>query len=198
MPRRKHWIVALALVAPVAAAAAGQLLVSVDPEASEISFILDATAHEVHGVLAVESGEIRWNPDTGEATGRILVDAASADTGNDRRDEKMHSQVLESGRFPSIVFDVERIEGEIVEGQSSEVRVVGTLSLHGTKHPLTIDVEVLARGERAEAKASFEVPYVEWGLRDPSVFVLRVAKSVTVQVELAGDLTLSTAGRPRR
>jgi hypothetical protein len=59
---------------------------------------------------------------------------------------------------------------------------------NGDEHPLTVSAEVLTEGERVEATASFEVPYVAWGLRDPSVFLLRVAKSVTVTVELAGTV----------
>lgn len=34
----------------------------------------------------------------------------------------------------------------------------------------------------------FEIPYVEWGLDDPSTFILRVAKEVRVTIETAGTI----------
>lgn len=188
MKRPTAWLLILLALATAPSMAAGDRVVTIDPEASRVSFVLDATAHQVHGAFTLRSGEIRWDPETGTASGTIAVDATSAETGNARRDGKMHGEVLESETFPSIAFDVERVEGEIVEGESSDVRLIGTLSLHGDEHPLTLAAVVAAEGERVEATTSFEIPYVDWGLDDPSVFVLRVAKIVTVTVEIRGKI----------
>lgn len=39
------------------------------------------------------------------------------------------------------------------------------------------------------AKTHFIVPYVKWGLKDPSIFRLKVAKEVEIDLTLTGKLT---------
>jgi hypothetical protein len=36
------------------------------------------------------------------------------------------------------------------------------------------------------AALTFDVPYVAWGMKDPSNFLLKVSKSVRVSIETAG------------
>ena len=183
------WLLALAPSLP-----ADEWVATFDPAASEISFVLQATGHKVRGVFAMRSGEIRWDTETGVAEGEIVVNSLGGETGNRRQDKKMHTEVLESALFAHFSYRPERLEGYVAAEGSSVVQLVGTLSIHGDAHALAIDAEVVATGGMLEAVASFQVPYVEWGLRDPSVFLLRVAKSVSVVVELSG--TLRVAERP--
>ena len=39
------------------------------------------------------------------------------------------------------------------------------------------------------ADVHFVVPYVEWGLKDPSTFILRVSKKVDITVHAVGTLS---------
>ncbi len=174
-----------ALLLPTAAAAAQWKFVA-DPGASEIHFTLGAVLHTVHGTAKVKSGEASWDAEKGMLSGRVVVDATSARTGITGRDNKMHEEVLESARYPEIVFTLEKIEGAFSPGQNGPLTVSGTFLLHGQPHPLTVPLTVVFRDGRVEASGAFKIPYVAWGLTDPSSFLLRVAKEVTVDVRLVG------------
>jgi polyisoprenoid-binding protein YceI len=117
----------------------------------------------------------------------VVLDATRAVTGSEGRDKKMHEEVLESARFPEIVFSVEEARGALDGAGSGTVALSGKLSIHGADHPFTVNATVKTQGERLTAEAAFSVPYVEWGMKDPSVFVMRVAKEVAVRIEAKGD-----------
>ncbi len=182
-------LAACALVAaPVLAAQ--PLVVELDPAATAVDFTLGATLHTVEGTLRLDRGEVRYDPATGTASGEVVIDATTADTGSRKRDRKMHEKVLESDRYPEIALDVTSIDGELpAAGGTGSMTLHGTLDLHGDRHPVSIPVEVARTGDRLELVFDLRVPYVEWGLEDPSAFVLRVEKHVDVHVEAAGVLS---------
>jgi polyisoprenoid-binding protein YceI len=180
-------LLALFVLAPVAGAA--EQVLSLDPDASEVTFLVDATGHDVHGTLYLNAGEVHFDPATGTASGRIEIDATRAETGNRSRDKTMHKKVLESVSFPLFVFVPDHFTGEIADAGSSRVELHGTLTIHGAEHPLTLEAAV-ERGEDGAltAVSSFDVPYVEWGMHNPSLLFLRVADRVAVTVKAAGAL----------
>jgi hypothetical protein len=62
------------------------------------------------------------------------------------------------------------------------------LALHGVKQELVVDSEVLLQGDEVKISGHFVVPYVDWGLKDPSLWRLRVAKQVAINVHTQGHL----------
>ncbi|HEX5042794.1 MAG TPA: YceI family protein [Candidatus Polarisedimenticolaceae bacterium] len=161
---------------------------ALSPKDTKVTFTLDATAHTVHGTVPLTSGTIHFDPASGRASGEIVLDLARAQTGNQGRDEDMHAKVLESGRYPRAVFRLQRIQGTLRPTGTSEIVLQGTLLFHGAEHPLEIPARVTTTGNHVRADGHLTIPYVAWGLRDPSKFVLRVGKSVEVRVEVEGDL----------
>jgi polyisoprenoid-binding protein YceI len=175
-------------VPPPAPAAEGPLTLQLDAQRSRIEFTLGATLHEVKGSLRLVEGSIRFEASGGAASGRIVVDATSAATGNEARDRTMHGKVLESARFPRIVLAVDRLDGAFHPTGRSELRLRGTLELHGTSRPIAMPVVATVAGDAVTATGSLTVPYVDWGLRDPSTFLLRVDREVRVNVRATGRL----------
>ena len=187
-PRPRVLRILALLVGLTTSAARGEAVFELESEGSAVRFTLDATLHEVHGVFHVASGEVHFGRADGEASGKIVVDATSGNTGNAKRDRKMHESVLRSAEFPRIEFSPSSVVGTLDEAGTSRLRVSGTLRLLGNDHPLEVPVEVTPEGGLVRARATLTVPYVAWGLEDPSVFVLRVGKTVELEVELVGRL----------
>ncbi|HXH27442.1 MAG TPA: YceI family protein [Candidatus Polarisedimenticolia bacterium] len=185
---RMPLVAALGLTLALPPAEAAETSFRLDPGATEIGFTLGATLHTVDGTFRMEEGIVRFDRETGALGGRIVVDARSGETGNRRRDRKMHAQVLDSTDYPSIVFVPEKLTGEVPVSGHATVTVHGTLTLLGAGHPLDLRVEIDVHDRLVEATTRFRVPYVAWGLKDPSVFVLRVDKYVDVTVRGQGRL----------
>ncbi|HYU33880.1 MAG TPA: YceI family protein [Thermoanaerobaculia bacterium] len=187
-------LAALAVLASVPARAEQRALV-LDPAASKVNFTLDATGHTVEGKMAVKSGRIAFDPATGAASGELVIDLKSADTGNDSRDKTMHEEILETGKYPVAVFRAERIRGTVAPAGPSQVTLDGTLSFHGSRHKLSLPATVRVDNGHLVADTRFPIPYVQWGLKDPSMFVLRVGKQVDVQVHAVGTLARAEESR---
>jgi polyisoprenoid-binding protein YceI len=171
-------------------AVAGAETFELQPRETHVAFTLGATLHTVHGTLRAKRGSVRFDPATGAATGEIVLDAASAETGNASRDRDMHAKILESARYPEIVWRIERVSGfPRGEAKSARVTLEGSLAIHGASHPFSAMAEVaVGASRRVTASAALEIPYVAWGMQDPSTFVLRVDKKVAVEIHAAGLL----------
>ncbi|HKH44496.1 MAG TPA: YceI family protein [Thermoanaerobaculia bacterium] len=188
---------AFAAIAETPARAEQRVLV-LDPAASKVSFTLSATGHQVEGTMAVKSGRVSFDPATGAASGEIVLDLKSAQTGSDGRDEDMHEKVLETGKYPVAVFRAEKVRGTLAPSGPSDVTLDGTLSFHGSDHKMSLPAKVDVQNGRVKADTKLQIPYVAWGLHDPSVFVLRVGKVVDVKVHAVGSLEADSgsAGTP--
>lgn len=189
-----------AALTTVRAAAAEPRVLVLDPGASKVSFTLDATGHQVEGTMALKAGRVTFDPATGQASGEITIDLRSAQTGNGSRDKTMHEEVLESATYPTAVFRAESIEGDVAATGTSQVTLGGTLSFHGADHKMKLPAKVRMRdGGSLQADVTIPIPYVEWGLHDPSILILRVAKVVQVMVAATGRLEApGTEGASRK
>ena len=184
-------VVAAALAAAQRAAApvSHELLLQLDPARSGADITLAGNLHTVKGTFLLKRGVIHFDPSTGKASGKIAFDATSGKTGNSSRDSKMHKDVIESGRYLEIVFRPDRAAGELAAAAASTLQVHGMFTMHGAEHEVTFPVEVIFAGSAWTAKASFQVPYVQWGMKNPSKLFLRVDDVVQVQFHASGSAT---------
>lgn len=161
-----------------------------DPAKTTVTFTLGDVLHTVQGAFKAKNGTISFDPSTGAASGAIVVDATSGESGNGTRDHKMHKEILESAKYPEIRFSPTQISGTVAAG--STVQLKGMFWIHGADHPLTVSVPLTIQGDALTANLHFEVPYVAWGMKNPSTFVLRVSKQVDINIVAAGRLSPSS------
>jgi len=181
----RRFIALLTLVIPAFAA---DYTLELSPENTKVQFALTDPLHTVHGTFRLKRGQIDFNTDTGKASGQVVVDVTSGDSGSTARDSRMHANVLESKKYPEAVFAPDRIEGAFPVPGTSNLKVHGTFTIHGAPHEMTMDVQASANTDRIRATMAFDIPYVAWGMKDPSTFLLKVNKTVQMTIETAGPL----------
>ncbi len=177
----------LAAALPFASfAQAQQESFTINPTTSKVAFSLGGNVHQVEGTFKVQSGAVRFGPGPGAVSGMIVVSAASGNSGDKGRDRDMDKKVLTIARFPEITFAPKSYQGTFAPTGDSTIQVSGIFTLHGTPHDITVPMHIHLDGSNATATGSFEVPYVNWGLKNPSILFLKVAKVVRIDLTLAG------------
>ena len=185
--RAGGWVLPL-LLAVVAAtrSTAAEMAWTFDPPQSQVHWTLDTTLHQVHGTFRLKSGKITFDPDSGKASGALIVDATSGESGNDSRDTRMHTSIINSQKYTEIVFTPDRVEGRLAPEGSSTLQVHGKFRLMNVDHELTVPVKVDARGGEIVTSAKFTVPYIQWGLKNPSMLFLHVDNHVEIEIQSIG------------
>jgi polyisoprenoid-binding protein YceI len=160
-----------------------------DPARSTVEFTLGDVLHTVHGSFKLKSGAVSFDPVVGKASGALIVDATSGDSGSGARDRRMHKNILESGRYPEIVFTPDRIQGKVMLDGASQIQVHGLFRIHGGQHEMTLPFQVQAEAGQVTATTRFPIPYVKWGMKNPSTFLLKVSDTVDIGIRAVGRLS---------
>jgi polyisoprenoid-binding protein YceI len=170
----------LALAAMLAPAALAQhQAFAVNPGASGVKMTLNTTHEVVNGSFHIESGAIEFDRGNSRMSGSVTVLAGSGKTGNDSRDKKMNKDILK----------VDQYTGTIAASGDSTIQVSGVFTLIGNPHELTIPMQIHIDGSKATATAKFVVPYVQWGLKNPSFLIWKAENDVAIDLVLVGQLS---------
>ena len=167
---------------------AQKLGVDFDPVKTQITWMLAGNVHTVHGTFRLKEGHVAVDPGNGAISGDLVADAGSGESGNSSRDKRMNKEILESERFQEIRLTPRRVDGAVSLTGHSAVQVTGTFLIHGTTHQVTIPMDVSFSGVNVTGTGKFSIPYVDWGMKDPSNFLFKVDKSVEVEIVAVGRL----------
>ncbi len=177
-------------------ALAQEVQLVLDPAHTNIEFVLSDVLHMVHGGFKLREGNIRVDLATGIASGLVVVDAASGDSGSGARDRKMHKEILESRKYPDITITPVKIVGHLATQGGSKLEMQGVFKIHGDEHQVTLPLSVRVAGDQLFADTHFTIPYVKWGMKNPSTFILRVSDKVEIGIHASGHLTILPDGAP--
>jgi polyisoprenoid-binding protein YceI len=181
-------VFALAAILAPAALAQHQAF-AVNPDASEVKMTLNTTHEVVNGTFHIQSGSIEFDRGAPKMSGAVVVLAGSGKTGNDSRDKKMNKDILKVEQYATVSFEPKTYTGAIALSGDSTIQVTGIFTLLGTPHEITIPILVHIEGTTATAKAHFVVPYVQWGLKNPSFLIWKAEDNVAIDLILAGRLS---------
>jgi polyisoprenoid-binding protein YceI len=190
---RHFTLLILSAIVAASLALAQQRTFTLDPAQTKVNFTVDSTLHTVHGGFCLKRGSMQFDNATGAASGELVVNSASGESGNDGRDKKMHKDILESPKYSDIIFTPQHVKGAVANAGKSNVEVEGILTMHGKSKPVTMPLEVQLQDGSGSVDGSFSVKYQEWGMKNPSTFILRVNDTVHIHVHAVGKITSGAA-----
>ncbi|WP_263375783.1 YceI family protein [Granulicella aggregans] len=162
---------------------------AVNPDASEVKIKLNTTHEIVNGTFHVHSGSVDFDRAASKISGVVIVLASSGKTGNGSRDRKMNNDILKVDQYTTVSFAPKTYSGTIAPSGDSTIQVSGVFTLLGTPHDLTIPLQIHMERSMATAKAHFVIPYVQWGLKNPSFLFWKAENDVAIDLNLVGQVS---------
>ncbi len=162
---------------------------TLNPDSSEVKIRLNTTHEVVNGTFQVQSGSIDFDRAASRISGLVTVGTGTGKTGNDSRDKKMKKDILKVQEFATVSFAPKTYTGTISASGDSNIQVTGVFTLLGIPHDLTIPVRIHMDGPKATVQAQLVVPYVQWGLKNPSFLIWKAENDVRVDLDLVGQVS---------
>jgi polyisoprenoid-binding protein YceI len=118
----------------------------------------------------------------------ISVDVSKLSSDQSRRDQRIHSQGLESDRFPTATFKLTSpiaLTADAASGQTVRVSATGDMTIHGVTKAVTIPIDARLSGSKIELVGSITFPFSQFGMTPPSIggFV-SVENNATLEFQL--------------
>lgn len=118
----------------------------------------------------------------------FTVDVSKLTSDQSRRDQRIHSQGLESDRYPTATFKLTSpiaVTADAGSGQTVHVSATGDLTIHGVTKSVTIPIDARLTGSKIELVGSITFPFSQFGMTPPSIggFVT-VENNATMEFQL--------------
>lgn len=185
-------LLALSASATLAAEEPAAFHYLIEAKDSVLAWDLPATLHTVHGKAPELSGTVDalrgvGADDEWSIQARFVVNAAAMVTGNEKRDRNMREKVLETDRFPEIVFEARRVRADLSRFKTGEhftAEAAGDLTVHGKAFPIQFPVDVFVFADHAILQGTFPLSWKQYGLNDPSFGIVTVKDPLKVMFRL--------------
>jgi polyisoprenoid-binding protein YceI len=141
------------------------------------SGVFSAFGHNPTIAIRDFSGAADFDPATVEnAALRLKINAGSLAVTNDISDkdrreieQTMNQQVLETARYPEIVFESSNVSANRAGDGQYFINLVGNLSLHGVTNSQPVSAQVTVNGNMLRAHGEFSLRQTAYGIKLVSV-----------------------------
>jgi len=141
------------------------------------SGVFSAFGHNPTIAIRDFSGEADFDPATLEnAALRVKINAGSLAVTNDISDkdrreieQTMSQEVLETTRYPEIVFESSNVSASRAGDGQYFINLVGNLSLHGVTNSQPVSAQVTVNGKMLRAHGEFSLRQTAYGIKLVSV-----------------------------
>lgn len=102
----------------------------------------------------------------------FTVDVSKLTSDQSRRDQRIHSQGLESDRYPTATFQLSTpiaLPAPAAAGQTIKVSATGVLTIHGVSKTVTIPIDAQLSGSQIELVGSIIFPFSDFGMTPPTI-----------------------------
>ena len=183
----------------------GTVRYAIDSRASQFtvqafaSGLISAVAHSPKIAIRDWTGEVDFVPETvRDAKLRVVVKAASLEVLDELRDTDrrqlhrvMNEEVLETERFPEVMFESSNIAVDKLKETLHRVNVTGQLDLHGVNNSHTFFAQVAFGVDSFRAYGEFTLLQSDYGIAVASI----AGGTLKLQDEL--KFTFYVVGRKR-
>ncbi len=118
----------------------------------------------------------------------FTVDVSKLTSDQSRRDQRIHSQGLESDRYPTATFQLTTpiaLPAAAAGGQAINVSATGALTIHGVTKTVTIPIDARVSGSQIELVGSIAFPFSDFGMTPPSIgSFVSVQPNATMEFQL--------------
>jgi polyisoprenoid-binding protein YceI len=155
---------------------------ALEPALSTVSFETKAMwVLPVKGTFAAIEGRAAVTSDGG-LSGWIILDAASVNTGNDKRDQHLRTpDFLDSGTYPTLTFTA--ISARPADA-GDRLLIEGVFTAHGVERPLTVSAQVATHGLDVTVTVELDLDRGDWGVDRSAMGVSRKTR-VTIRAAFA-------------
>ena len=135
---------------------------------------------DVEGTFTIDGNEI--------PKAEFTVDMSTLTSDEDRRDNAIRNQAIETARFPTATFTLTEpipLEQVPAEGTKISVDATGDLTLHGVTKQVTIPLEAQRTGDVIAVTGQVDIPFADFDISQPTSFaVLSVEDHGILEVQL--------------
>jgi len=137
---------------------------------------------DVTGSITVEA-----NGDGARLTGGTLtVDTTTIVSNEDRRDNRLRSEGLQTDQFPTATFAVTQpvdVPAAALAGTAADLTITGDLTLHGVTKSVEIPAQAQLVGDTMQVAGSLTFPLSDFEISPPNVggFILSIAEEGTLE-----------------